>query len=287
MAEDQAARSLDEMSHEEETQAFLAKRQAAAKPKPTIQNAIPVRRKKFCPPSADQLLFTSVAVSILVAMVMVSRQEEHSSTRLFSKDLLAKFNGQRNAPMYLAILGQVFDVSKGKNFYGGGGGYSFFVGRDASRAFVTGDFQRDLTDNVHGLSNEQYASLIEWTNFYHKEYTFKGRLIGRFYDRHGNRTALLQMVTAGALSAKTNDELRRESEARYPKCDIRWTDVEGGWVSCNEENLRPRKIFFQLPGGKPAQRCACMDGIGWSDVRQVYPNCSPEAQACQVSPPPS
>lgn len=54
---------------------------------------------------------------------------------------------------------------------------------------------------------------------------------------------------------------------------------------CDGEDLRPRKIFIQLPGGKPAERCACMEGIGWSDVRQVYPDCAPEAKSCQVSPP--
>lgn len=40
----------------------------------------------------------------------------------------------------LSILGEVFDVSKGAKHYGRGGGYQGFTGRDASRAFVTGDF---------------------------------------------------------------------------------------------------------------------------------------------------
>lgn len=38
----------------------------------------------------------------------------------------------------LAILGQVFDVTKGRRHYGKDGGYSFFAGKDASRAYVTG-----------------------------------------------------------------------------------------------------------------------------------------------------
>ncbi len=45
--------------------------------------------------------------------------------------------------------------------------------------------------------------------------------------------------------------------------------LTGGSVSCSEENRYPRKIFTQLPGGKPAERCACMEGTGWTDVRQV------------------
>ena len=43
----------------------------------------------------------------------------------------------------------------------------------------------------------------------------------------------------------------------------------GGHVWCDGEDMRPRKIFIQLPGGKPSSRCACMEGMGWTDVRQV------------------
>lgn len=39
-----------------------------------------------------------------------------------------------------SILGEVFDVSKGEKYYGKKGAYKGFVGRDASRAFITGDF---------------------------------------------------------------------------------------------------------------------------------------------------
>lgn len=49
-----------------------------------------------------------------------------------------------------------------------GGSYSQFVALDASRAYVTGDFKGDLNDNIEGLSNEQLASLLEWSLFYQK-----------------------------------------------------------------------------------------------------------------------
>ncbi len=45
----------------------------------------------------------------------------------------------QDAPVLrLAILGQVFDVTKGRKHYGKDGGYAFFAGKDAARAFVTG-----------------------------------------------------------------------------------------------------------------------------------------------------
>jgi cytochrome b involved in lipid metabolism len=42
------------------------------------------------------------------------------------------------AKLRLAILGEVYDVTAGRRHYGKDGGYSFFAGRDASRAYVTG-----------------------------------------------------------------------------------------------------------------------------------------------------
>ena len=42
--------------------------------------------------------------------------------------------------LYDSIVGHVFDVSKGAEFYAPGNGYDFFAFRDGSRAFVTGTF---------------------------------------------------------------------------------------------------------------------------------------------------
>ena len=54
---------------------------------------------------------------------------------------LVLYNGSDpELPIYLAVNGTVFDVSAGRHYYGPGGGYSFFAGRDGARAFVTGCF---------------------------------------------------------------------------------------------------------------------------------------------------
>lgn len=47
----------------------------------------------------------------------------------------------------------------------------------------------------------------------------------------------------------------------------------------------PRKLFDGMDGGAAAWRCVCMEGVGWSDLLQVYPDCSPEAGACATAPP--
>ncbi|GFH11385.1 cytochrome b5 heme-binding domain-containing protein, partial [Haematococcus lacustris] len=77
-----------------------------------------------------------------------------------------------------------------------GQGYHHFVGKDASRAFVTGDFKYGLTDDVAGLSPEHCAGLLHWRDFYrnHSTYALKGRVIGRFFNEHGQQLPALKKV---------------------------------------------------------------------------------------------
>ncbi|PNH05572.1 Neuferricin [Tetrabaena socialis] len=231
----------------------------------------------------DVVLIVLTSLICLIGLRYFSMSNTATSQpRLFDEGTLALYNGRKNSPLYLALLGEVFDVTKGRRHYDGGKGYGGFVGRDASKAFVTGDFTNDLTDDVKDLSPEAYKSLVEWRAFYHKEYTYKGRLVGRLYDGKGQPTRLLRAVQEGATKAKSEEEAQRELEAKLPACNVRWTEAEGGTVWC-DGGAHPRKVFLQLPGGKPTTRCACFAEIGWSDLRQIYPDCSPEAHTCKVS----
>lgn len=54
------------------------------------------------------------------------------------------------------------------------------VGRDASLAFVTGQFDdRGLTDDISSLSVEQVKALHDWVQFYYENYVYKGSLGSR------------------------------------------------------------------------------------------------------------
>ena len=77
---------------------------------------------------------------------------------LLTAEELKLYDGSDGSPgLYIALLGQVFDVSKGKEHYGPGGGYSFFAAKDGSRAFVTGEFNDEgLIDDVTGLDLDSY-----------------------------------------------------------------------------------------------------------------------------------
>lgn len=59
-----------------------------------------------------------------------SPQSEEKLERIFSHDELSKFNGESGSQgIYLAILGKVYDVTKGSKHYGPGGSYHAFAGK--------------------------------------------------------------------------------------------------------------------------------------------------------------
>lgn len=50
--------------------------------------------------------------------------------KIFTAKELAQYDGSaKSKGLYLAILGRVYDVSKGQKHYGPGGGYHFFAGK--------------------------------------------------------------------------------------------------------------------------------------------------------------
>lgn len=71
--------------------------------------------------------------------------------RLTDTQLLAYDGSDASKPIYVALNGSIYDVTPGRHFYGPDGSYSFFAGRDAARAFVTGCFDTDLTPDLRGV----------------------------------------------------------------------------------------------------------------------------------------
>lgn len=51
-------------------------------------------------------------------------------SKIMTKAELSEYDGSDESKgIYLALLGQIYDVSKGKDYYAKGGGYGFFSGR--------------------------------------------------------------------------------------------------------------------------------------------------------------
>ena len=66
-----------------------------------------------------------------------------SAVRVVTEEELKTKNGKDSDEMWLSILGEVYDVTDGKKYYGEGSPYNIFLGRDASASFVTGNFTEE------------------------------------------------------------------------------------------------------------------------------------------------
>lgn len=106
-----------------------------------------------------------------------SIETSEDSGKMFTVDSLKAYDGSKSSPgLHIAIMGKVFDVSKGSKHYGPGGGYSFFAGRDGSKAYISGDFSEEgLTPDVEGLTPQDMIGLKDWVEFFNKEYTYVGK----------------------------------------------------------------------------------------------------------------
>ena len=90
--------------------------------------------------------------------------------RTFTPRILLKYDGTKEQPVYLAVKGKVYDVSPGRNFYGPGGPYENFSGRDATRGLACQSFDetmltKDLDgplDDCSDLDKDQIENLNSW-----------------------------------------------------------------------------------------------------------------------------
>ncbi|KRZ48994.1 Neuferricin -like protein [Trichinella nativa] len=230
----------------------------------------------------------------------------------FTKSELSSYDGSvKSKGLYLAILGRIYDVSRGREHYGPGGAYHIFAGRDATRAFVTGDLSAEgASDDLTNLSNEEIIAVQQWADFYDKEYELVGILKGTYYNSDGNPTRSLEDYKIRLNKAlKWKQEEDAEAE-RFPPCNSEWIQGGGGrvWCSHNSGGVKrrwagvPRKLL--KPGSKHS-RCVCVknDGTFQKEEDNVndeeaqsfnrrgdfdhpnllqYSNCDPEAVSCKL-----
>ncbi|XP_020094208.1 membrane steroid-binding protein 2-like [Ananas comosus] len=90
-----------------------------------------------------------------------------------TEEELRAFDGSDSKkPLLMAIKGQIYDVSQSRMFYGPGGPYALFAGRDASRALAKMSFeQKDLTGDISGLGPFELEALQDW------EYKFMSKYV--------------------------------------------------------------------------------------------------------------
>jgi len=94
---------------------------------------------------------------------------------------LREYDGLRreDGRVLIAVLGKIFDVTKSKNFYGPGGPYSAFAGKDASRGLAT--FNVGLAceeyDDLSDLNKSELDQVREWSEQFTEKYPIIGKLL--------------------------------------------------------------------------------------------------------------
>ncbi|XP_056171347.1 membrane steroid-binding protein 1-like [Syzygium oleosum] len=96
-----------------------------------------------------------------------------------TEEQLRAYNGSDpSKPLLMAIKGQIYDVSRSRMFYGPGGPYALFAGRDASRALALMSFDpKDLTGNIEGLSESELEVLQDWEYKFMEKYVKVGEIV--------------------------------------------------------------------------------------------------------------
>uniref|UniRef100_A0A1A9X3Y7 Cytochrome b5 heme-binding domain-containing protein n=1 Tax=Glossina brevipalpis TaxID=37001 RepID=A0A1A9X3Y7_9MUSC len=210
---------------------------------------------------------------------------------LFTKGQLTAFNGVVEQPIYLALLGRVYDVSSGVKHYGPGCTYHFFAGKDASIAFITGDFENykeDEADNVLTLKTSEILSLINWEKFYENDYIYKGKVIGRFYDESGHPTKYEKKFRALAEEAEFDRFNKEKLREKYPDCNIEWSLEKGSHVWCTKSSGGKERDWIGYPRklyetGNENFRCACVkkEDLETNEVViKPYDDCESKSQEC-------
>uniref|UniRef100_A0A182QJU7 Cytochrome b5 heme-binding domain-containing protein n=1 Tax=Anopheles farauti TaxID=69004 RepID=A0A182QJU7_9DIPT len=211
--------------------------------------------------------------------------------RMFTEQELLAYDGKASDLLYLVIMGQVYDVTKGIKHYGPGESYHMFIAHDASRSFVTGEFEQyseELSD-VSGLKDTELQQLLTWLEFYDKTYRYVGKLIGRYFDAHGQETSYRQHVLERAAKAKDADQ----EDRKYPSCNVEWKVEMGTRVWCTTRSGtghergwagRPRKVIEVDGDTRSVQFCACVpDEETGTDPQYVpFPGCNETADTCII-----
>lgn len=100
--------------------------------------------------------------------------------RDFTLEELKAYDGTGlDGRILVAVNGKVFDVTRGKRFYGPGGPYAAFGGRDASRGLATFSVTggSETYDDLSDLNSMEMDSVREWEMQFTDRYDYIGKLL--------------------------------------------------------------------------------------------------------------
>jgi len=228
------------------------------------------------PPPAAVGAAVSLAAFAAAVAYAVGDNALRSGPRLFTTHTLEKIAALQN-PLLLVVVGEVYDVSKGREFYGRTAdgvaeSYTGYAnGTDNTRAFLTADFENNATDDLSDLTPGQCLGIEHWRLFYrnHSKYTFQGFHVGRYYDANGAPTGAHADYIACVERANSGKRSAQEAMLTAPACQ-RAAPVStepkhkiGSWttLSCADFGRLPRSY----KPGLPEAACTC-DGMKPGDA---------------------
>ncbi|KAJ1664043.1 hypothetical protein IW140_004342 [Coemansia sp. RSA 1813] len=98
---------------------------------------------------------------------------------------LSKYNGEdESKPILLGINYNVYDVTPGAKFYGKGGSYSLFAGRDCTHNFAIGSVNKDDLPAIDSdpvdlqtYTEDQQKAAQNWQERLSQKYKAVGKLV--------------------------------------------------------------------------------------------------------------
>ncbi|KAM6969651.1 neudesin [Tautogolabrus adspersus] len=121
--------------------------------------------------------------------VKLKYKAANKPVRLIPEEELKRYDGsEEGQPIYMAVKGVVFDVTKGKEFYGKDAPYNALVGKDSTRAVAKMSLDpADLTSDITGLTEEQLESLESvFEGTYKTKYPIVGYTASRILTADGS-----------------------------------------------------------------------------------------------------
>lgn len=102
-----------------------------------------------------------------------------AEVRDYKRSELGTYDGSDlKRPLLIAVRGEVYDVTRGRGFYGPGGPYSAFAGKDCTRALAKMSFDAgDFTGSLESLNQEELDNLEDWIETFRLKYRCLGRLL--------------------------------------------------------------------------------------------------------------
>ncbi|KAF0928863.1 hypothetical protein E2562_010721 [Oryza meyeriana var. granulata] len=130
-----------------------------------------------------------------------------------SEEELRQYDGSDpKKPLLMAIKGQIYDVTQSRMFYGPGGPYALFAGKDASRALAKMSFEpQDLTGDISGLGPFELDALQDWEYKFMGKYVKVGTVKKTLPVEDGNASTSPEMTETAAEAEPTEEKPREVS----------------------------------------------------------------------------